>query len=157
MKELNRKVFKTIFIILSIFIITGIVIYNVSSYKKEYDNVKRNLSFMEDKNIPNDNPPEPVDMDSSLPELKNRNLDNMMIMDYEIYTVKLNNRKIVKITNHSNNESDFDVQNIAQKIIDNKEELKVGNLYHNKYSYNYQSDMIVILNTKNIYLYSLKK
>ncbi len=150
MKELNRKVFKTIFIILSIFIITGIVIYNVSSYKKEYDNVKRNLSFMEDKNIPNDNPPEPIDMDSSLPELKNRNLDNMMIMDYEIYTVKLNNRKIEKITNHSNNESDFDVQNIAQKIIDNKEELKVGNLYHNKYSYNYQSDMIVILNTKNI-------
>ena len=150
MKELNRKVFKTIFIILSIFIITGIVIYNVSSYKKEYDNVKRNLSFMEDKNIPNDNPPEPIDMDSSLPELKNRNLDNMMIMDYEIYTVKLNNRKIEKITNHSNNESDFDVQNIAQKIIDNKEELKVGNLYHNKYSYNYQSDMIVILNTKKI-------
>ena len=150
MKELNRKVFKTIFIILSIFIITGIVIYNISSYKKEYDNVKRNLSFMEDKNIPNDNPPEPIDMDSSLPELKNRNLDNMMIMDYEIYTVKLNNRKIEKITNHSNNESDFDVQNIAQKIIDNKEELKVGNLYHNKYSYNYQSDMIVILNTKNI-------
>ena len=150
MKELNRKVFKTIFIILSIFIITGIVIYNVSSYKKEYDNVKRNLSFMEDKNIPNDNPPEPIDMDSSLPELKNRNLDNMMIMDYEIYTVKLNNRKIEKITNHSNNESDFDVQNIAQKIINNKEELKVGNLYHNKYSYNYQSDMIVILNTKNI-------
>ena len=71
-------------------------------------------------------------------------------MDYEIYTVKLNNRKIEKITNHSNNESDFDVQNIAQKIIDNKEELKVGNLYHNKYSYNYQSDMIVILNTKKI-------
>ena len=77
MKELNRKVFKTIFIILSIFIITGIVIYNVSSYKKEYDNVKRNLSFMEDKNIPNDNPPEPIDMDSSLPELKKRNLTHV--------------------------------------------------------------------------------
>ena len=46
MKELNRKVFKTIFLILSLFIVTGIVIYNVSSYKKEYDNVKRNLTFM---------------------------------------------------------------------------------------------------------------
>ena len=40
MKELNRKVFKTIFLILSLFIVTGIIIYNVSSYKKEYDNVK---------------------------------------------------------------------------------------------------------------------
>ena len=50
MKELNRKVFKTLFLILSLFIVTGIVIYNVSSYKKEYDNVKRNLTFMEDRN-----------------------------------------------------------------------------------------------------------
>ena len=38
MKELNRKVFKTIFLILSLFIITGTVIYNVQSYKREYDN-----------------------------------------------------------------------------------------------------------------------
>ena len=41
MKELNRKVFKTIFCILSLFIITGIVVYNVSSYKKEYESIKR--------------------------------------------------------------------------------------------------------------------
>ena len=39
MKELNNKVFKTIFLILSVFIVTGVVIFNVQSYKREYDNV----------------------------------------------------------------------------------------------------------------------
>ena len=87
MKELNRKVFKTIFLILSLFIITGTVIYNVQSYKREYDNVKRNLTFMEDKNIPKpeNNPPEPKDFDGPMSEPKDKELDNMMIMDYEIY------------------------------------------------------------------------
>ena len=42
MKELNKKVFKTIFLILSLFVISGIVLYNVESYKNEFDNVKRN-------------------------------------------------------------------------------------------------------------------
>ena len=95
MKELNRKVFKTIFLILSLFIITGIVIYNVSSYKKEYDNVKRNLTFMEDRNIsvPVGNPPEPKEPNENMPEPKDRELDNMMIMDYEVYSVKLNNNR----------------------------------------------------------------
>ena len=65
MKELNKKVFKTIFIILSIFIVSGIVVYNVQSYIKEYDNVKRNLNFIEERNIPNDKLPEPIELDPS--------------------------------------------------------------------------------------------
>ena len=149
MKELNKKVFKTIFIILSIFIVSGIVIYNVQSYKKEYDSVKRNLNFIEERNIPQDLP-EPIDIDPSAPEPKDRDLDNMMIMDYEVYTVKLNNKKIEKIINHSNSTGEFDVQSIAQKIINSNEDLKVGNLYNNKYSYNYKADTIVIINTKKI-------
>lgn len=152
MKELNRKVFKTIFLILSLFIVTGIIIYNVESYKKEYDNVKRNLTFMEDKNSPRlkSNPPEPREFNDSVHNPNNREIDNMMIMDYEVYTVKINNNKIEKIINHSNSASNFDIQTIAQKIINNKEELKVGNLYINKYSYNYNKNALVIINTKNI-------
>ena len=149
MKELNKKVFKTIFIILSIFIVSGIVIYNVQSYKKEYDSVKRNLNFIEERNIPQDLP-EPIDLGPSAPEPKDRELDNMMIMDYEVYTVKLNNKKIEKIINHSNSTGEFNVQSIAQKIINSNEDLKVGNLYNNKYSYNYKADTIVIINTKKI-------
>ena len=150
MKELNKKVFKTIFIILSIFIVSGIVVYNVQSYIKEYDNVKRNLNFIEERNIPNDKLPEPIELDPSAPEPKDRDLDNMMIMDYEVYTVKLNNKKIEKVINHSNSTGKFNVQSIAQKIINSNEELKIGNLYNNKYSYNYKEDTIVIINTKKI-------
>ena len=150
MKELNKKVFKTVFIILSIFIVSGIVVYNVQSYIKEYDNVKRNLNFIEERNIPNDKLPEPIELDPSAPEPKDRDLDNMMIMDYEVYTVKLNNKKIEKVINHSNSTGEFNVQSIAQKIINSNEDLKVGNLYNNKYSYNYKADTIVIINTKKI-------
>ena len=152
MKELNRKVFKTIFLILSLFIVTGIVIYNISSYKKEYDNVKRNLTFMEDRNTskPEGNPPEPRESNNDMPEPKDRELDNMMIMDYEIYSVKINNEKIERIINHSNNTSNFDVETIAKKIIRKDNGLEIGNLYINKYSYNYTKDTIVIINTKNI-------
>ena len=152
MKELNRKVFKTLFLILSLFIVTGIVIYNVSSYKKEYDNVKRNLTFMEDRNItkPEGDSPEPREPNENMPEPKNRELDNMMIMDYEVYSVKLNNNRIERIINHSNNTSNFDVESIAKTIITKDKEIKIGNLYTNKYAYNYTKDTIVILNTKSI-------
>ena len=152
MKELNRKVFKTIFLILSLFIVTGIVIYNVSSYKKEYDNVKRNLTFMEDRNNkkPEGNPPEPRDFNEDIPDVIDRELDNMMIMDYEVYSVKLNNNKIDRIIDHSNNTSDFDVKSIAKTIIVKSKGLQIGNLYINKYSYNYTKDTIVIINTKSI-------
>ncbi len=145
MKELNRKVFRTIFIILSLFIITGVVIYNISSYRKEYDNVRRNLSFMEERNDKHDNmPPEPREFE------KDRELDNMMIMDYEVYSVKLNNGKIDKIINHSNTDSDFDINSIANKVINKDKGIHVGNLYLSNYSYNYNQDTIVIINTKSI-------
>ena len=152
MKELNNKVFKTIFMILSLFIITGIVVYNISSYKKEYNNVKRNLTFMKDRNTvkPVGNPPEPKEFTDSIPEQKDRELDNMMIMDYEVYSVKLNDEKIDKIINHSHNTSNIDIETIAKTIIKKDKGLKIGNLFTNKYSYNYTKDMIIIINTKNI-------
>ena len=128
MKELNRKVFKTIFLILSLFIVIGIVIYNVSSYKKEYDDVKRNLTFMDDRNItkPEGNPPEPRVPNENMPEPKDRELDNMMIIDYEVYSVKLNNNGIERIINHSNNISNFDVESIAKKIMAKDKKIKIG-------------------------------
>ena len=139
MKELNNKVFKTIFILLSLFIIIGVIIYNASSYKNEYDNVKRNISFMEDRNHkPEDAPPEPKDF------------DNMMIMDYEVYTIKLNNNEIEEIINHSNNTSNFEVEKIVKEIINKDKGINIGNLYFNNYSYNYNNDTIVIINTTNI-------
>lgn len=153
MKELNKKVFKTIFVILSLFIVIGTVIYNVSSYKKEYNNVKRNLTFMEDRNTmkPEGNPPEPKESNENIPEpQEQKNPENMMIMDYEVYTVVLNNKEIEKIISHGSNTSDFDIKEISEKIINKQQGINIGNLYINNYSYNYNEDTIVIINNEKI-------
>ena len=152
MKELNRQVLKTLFLILSLFIIIGTTIYNVSSYKKEYESVKRNLTFMDDRNSnkPEGNPPEPREFDDSKTDQNDRELDNMMIMDYEVYTVILNNKQVERIINHSNRASNFEIENITKTIISKDKELKIGNLYTSKYSYNYNEDTIVIMNNKKI-------
>ena len=145
MKELNRKVFKTIFCILSLFIITGIVIYNVSSYKKEYESVKRTLKMVEERSKN-----EPMGFNNFVPEPRERNFDNMMIMDYEVYTIKLSNSKIEKIISHSNDTSDFDIENIAKIIIGKNKGISIGNLYSNNYSYNYTDNTVIVINTNNI-------
>ena len=148
MKELNNKVFKTIFILLSTFVIFGIITYNFSSYEKEYENIRRNLTFLNDK--------KPNKMDNKPPETKDfleqndRTIDNMMIMDYEVYTVKLNNGKIERIINHSDSTSNLKIKKIAESIIKKNTGLKIGNLYKSNYSYNYSSDTIVIINTDRI-------
>ena len=83
------------------------------------------------------------------PKPEDRDLDNMMIMDYEVYTVELDDNEI-EIISHSSSTSNFDVEKITNKIINKGEGLKIGNLYLSKYSYNYHDDKIVIINTKNI-------
>ena len=141
MKELNRKVFITIFSIFSVFIILGITIYNIEGYKREYESVRRNLNFIEDK-------PTPKEFNNI--NNPNKDIDNMMIMDYEVYTVKLNNNEIDRIISHNNNTSDFNIKSIAKSIINNDKGITIGNLYTNGYSYNYRDNTIVIINTKNI-------
>lgn len=140
MKELNKKVFKTIFLILSLFLVVGVFSYNISSYTKEYNGVRRNLNFMDMRNEFNNFNPKPED----------RDLDNMMIMDYEVYTVELDDNEIEKIISHSSSVSNFEVEKITNKIINKGEGLKIGNLYLSQYSYNYHDDKIVIINTKSI-------
>ena len=139
MKELNKKVFKTIFLILNLFLITGTLIYNITSYKKEFDSIKRNLTMMEERN--HSKPPEPVEHEEP---------ENMMIMDYEVYTVVLNNKEIEKIVSHGTNISDFDIKGITKKIINKPKDINIGNLYINNYSYNYNEDTIVIINIEKI-------
>ena len=141
MKELNRKVFSTIFSIFSVFIILGITIYNIEGYKREYESVRRNLNFIEEK-------PTPKEFNNM--NNPNKDIDNMMIMDYEVYTVKLNNNEIDRIISHNNNTSNFNIESIAKSIINNDKGIRIGNLYSNGYSYNYRDNTIVIINTKNI-------
>jgi hypothetical protein len=135
MKQLNRKVFITIFSIFSVFIILGITIYNIEGYKREYESVRRNLNFIEDK-------PTPKEFNNM--NNPNKDIDNMMIMDYEVYTIKLNNNEIDRIISHNNNTSNFNIESIAKSIINNDKGIRIGNLYSNGYSYNYRDNTIVI-------------
>ena len=139
MKRLNKKTFFTIFLLISSFLIIGITIYNYQIYKREYESVRRNLNSI-DRMIPNkieDNH-------------KPRDIDNMIIMDYEVYTVYLNNNKVDRIVSHSNNNSNFDIDTIATNLLNKSNDYHIGNLYMNKYSYNKTDNMIIIVNTKNI-------
>ena len=140
MKRLNKKTFFTIFLLISSFLIIGITIYNYQIYKREYESVRRNLNSI-DRMIPDNK------MDDSH---KPKNIDNMIIMDYEVYTVYLSNNKIDRIISHSNNNSDFDVNSIAYNLLNKDNDYHIGNLYMNKYSYNKTNDMIIIVNTKTI-------
>ena len=143
MKELNNKVSKTIFLILSLFVITIIVTYSLVVYKREYDGVKRNLTFTEEKVT--------TKPKNDIFNFADREKDNMMIMDYEVYSVELNdNNEIEKIYIHSNTISDFDIEKVANKIINKGEGLYIGNLYINKYSYNYIGNTITVINTEEI-------
>ena len=146
MKKLNRKVLLSIFSIISFFIIVGVFIYNYQTYTKEYDNIYRSLNFV---NEFNNRPNKPYDNNFVRPE--DREFDNMMIMDYEVYTVKVSNGTITRIIEHGNSSSDFNVEEVALSIMEKDKELKIGNLYSSKYAYNSLMDnTIVIINTENV-------
>jgi hypothetical protein len=116
MKELNKKVFRTIFIILSLFVIIGVVSYNVNSYQEEYMRVRRSVSFMEVRNEnklpensaenpekkqpenPIENPPEQKEFEIITPVQKNKERENMMIMDSEVYSVILKDGEIERLS-----------------------------------------------------------
>lgn len=140
MKRLSKKTFFTIFLIISSFLIIGITIYNYQIYKREYESVRRNLNSI-DRMIPDNK------MNYNH---KPKNIDNMIIMDYEVYTVYLSNNKVDRIISHSNNNSNFDVNLVASKLIGKNNDYHIGNLYISKYSYNKTNDMIIIVNTESI-------
>ena len=140
MKRLNKKTFITIFILISSFLSIGIIIYNAQIYKRELEGVRRNLNNI-NKMIPDNK----ID-DNRKP----KDLDNMIIMDYEVYTVYLNDDKIDRIVSHSNNASDFDIKGIASNLINKSSNYYVGNLYIDNYSYNKIDNMIIVVNTKSV-------
>ena len=147
MKKLNRKVLLTIFTIISIFLVFGTVFYNIQAYMTEYDNVFRSLNIINDfNNRPNNRP-----FNNNFTRPDDREIDNMMIMDYEVYTVKISDGSIERIIGHSNTESSFDVESVANELLNKEQELVIGSLYNSKYAYNSKvNDTIVIINMESV-------
>lgn len=148
MKELNKKVFLTIFAILTVFLLISLVILNLQSYRREYENVRRNLNILYDHGMffkPRD------DMNEKPEDAPD--IENMMIIDYEVYTAMIVNGEVDKVFSHGNISSDFDAVSTAGEILKshNQDTVKIGNLYFSKYSFNYIKDeSIVIINDSSV-------
>ena len=154
MKELSRKVFLTVFGILSFFLIVSLIIVNVSSYRREYEGVKRNLDIMERPGMGfmMPAPPDFNSGDEMRPDFDE--MENVRIMDYEVYVAELStDGNDFKTINLGNEDSDFDITSALDDILQNykKGTLKVGNLYKGDYSFNYRQDnIVVIINDSNV-------
>ena len=158
MKELSRKVFLTIFWILSFFILLSLVIMNIYNYRQEYENVERNLFIMDNRGRrfgPEENremfDDGNKDIEQDAPEM--RDLDNMMVMDYDLYTVEVSDGQVVNVFSHGNESTDFDARAISEYIMKNYEPdvIRIENLYKGEYSFNYKRDNhIVIINDEDI-------
>ena len=107
MKKLERKIFLTIFGILTFFLIVSIVLINIVSYRREYESVRQNLNIVDERGNwirPGMMPPEPFEGEA--PE--DLDIENMMFVDNEVYTVDLENAIIIQIFGHGNESGEFD-------------------------------------------------
>ncbi|MBO5120559.1 MAG: HAMP domain-containing histidine kinase [Bacilli bacterium] len=146
MEKLTKKTFYTIFSIISLFIITTVIIFNIQNYHKEYTNIKRNLSRI---NIMFINNPNKKPIKPNFEELKNK-----MVMDYNIYTFILdkNNNIIHKISHNEIVPNDKIITKVNTIIKNNKnDKVKINPLYINDIAYNYKkNNYLIIIDTSNI-------
>lgn len=146
MKKLKNKVFYTVFLILSICLISFIVVFNVQSYSSERDRIDNSLNVSLDSNrkVVNkfDNPPEKPngsgDNDSS----------NIKFMDSVLYTVLLDeNDNIKDVINHSSGDDSVSfVKKYASEILNSGVKKRyIGFLYFSKYSYAYDKGNCLVI------------
>ena len=158
MKELRQKTILTIFAILTVILVTLLVVLNVNGYRREYISIERGLRIFDDNIDPARPDPGAKIKPGPGAQMKAgpREFDNMMIMDNEVYTVKLDaDGGIADIYSHGNTSDDFDIEGIATDVADKvsgslNDIVFIGNLYHDDYSYEYRkNDLIVIINNKD--------
>lgn len=140
MNKLKNKVFWVIFIILSLFLISIICIFNYQNYKNEKENIISNLMRVNSvKDNEHRNDFDPSNKPSENMEKDNSRSEPKIFMDNTVYTAILNdNNEVVDVINHTQNDvNDETIKNIAESIVLNKnsKNLNVGNLYFEQYSY----------------------
>ena len=134
MKKLKNKLFYTILTILSLFSITILFIFNYQDYRAAKDNVSNNLSRIGIRNNEMPLRSDPIRSDN----------EPKLFMDTVLYTVILNGSKIEGVTSHNFDKDDTDgIYEVATDIIkkEKNSNIKIGNLYFNRYSYNYQKNI----------------
>ena len=165
MNELRRKTFLTIYAILTAILVTALVLINIRNYNMERGNIERILNILDERGgmRNGERTPEAGGMDGRMPGPRDPN--NMMVMDYEAYTVVLDDKyEIETIYSHGNEADDFDITNAAEEIKgrigsmnitdpgqERRDSIFIGNLYRERYSYKYRyGDTIVIINNNPV-------
>ena len=149
MDKLKNKVFMTIFLILTISIISILFIFNAENYFEQKKSIVNSLNVASDNNKKRNDLPSEIDVEPKQPN------ENIRFMDSIIYTILLDqNDSIKEIINHSNKEiTDSEINVLAKNILSTKniKNRYIGCLYFNKYSYNYEKgNNLVILDNTNI-------
>lgn len=157
MEKLKNKIFTVICLILTIFLVSILIIFNFQNYYKNVNNIKSNLMRMD---VSKENEPsgKPENSNNIEPQAKLDEEKPQVFMDSTIYTVLLDENQNVKdVINHTtDNISDEEITKIAEDIIKNRNDknLKVGNLYFTNYSYafNMKNTSLVIIDNTNVKL-----
>lgn len=174
MKRLKNKVFSVIFAILTIFLVSILMIFNYQNYQQKVDDVRKNLIRMNDsKNIDFNKKPEMKEPE----QLSENEFQPRIFMDSTVYAVILDEDfNITEVINHTTNSvSDEQIKQIAENIIKNEKDqenerndenrkiqnMKIGNLYFEDYSYSFtkSNTSLVIIdnsNTKELLMQTLK-
>ena len=109
MNKLKTKTFTTLCIIFTAFLISIIFITNYQQYHREQENIRRNITRINNLNdIRKDNNPPPNKVEDNKEPL---------IMDYEICTVLLNGENIIDIINYSDKNDLTNIDEIVKEII----------------------------------------
>ena len=154
MNKLKNKVFITLFLILTLSILSFITVFNVQNYLEQKNSIENNLRVAIDNSKKNNNLKPPNYEDNEM-----KPMDNVKFMDSIIYTILLDNNDNIKdIINHSDNSlSESDISLMAKKILDNNilenknMQTHIGCLYFDNYSYSYlKNNALIILDTTTI-------
>ncbi len=160
MKELRRKTTFTLISILSFILIAVMVLFNIRTYADEKEAVKRNLDVLENKKMTRDpgagKPPAEPEKQGE-PEkpgerkMKPRDMENVMILDREIYVVEIKDGEIAEVFYSDNTSEDFDVYTAAEEIIakEDHDRIELTNLYFSRYSYKYDHDESIVITNNN--------
>ena len=142
MKKLNKKVYITITLILTISLLSFIVIFGLNNYISKYREIDNNLNSHERIG----NSPQKKDDDGKMFD------ENIKYMDVTMYTVIVEDNAVKEIMNHSNNDlSDDEIKELADNILDSDIKNKyIGNLYFSKYSYKFDGRSLTIIDNSNI-------
>lgn len=150
MKKLKIKLFSTIFIILTIFVlfVLGINQYrNYDMQKKSINNILNKLA----NSLERKNPPPKKDGENHLDGAEN----NKFFLDFTVYTIILDeNGNYRELINHSESDANIGkIKKVAKNIIATKKEnMHIGNLYSEKYSYYFSTNnTLTIVDNTNIH------